>query len=120
MLMYVCTVDRDRTIDKEEFPALLAYIRNWELCFTHLDRDNTGRINYPKMHEAMQGLGILDFSSECIRNILVKYDSTGGNEEIDFDNFIIVCVSLARCKETFDVMKTKFGSIGLTLEQASI
>lgn len=75
------------------------------------------------MHEAIQGLGIPDFSSESIRRLLVKYDSTGGNEEIDFDNFIMICVSLARFKETYDIMKTKFGSIGLkdmTLEDVSI
>lgn len=70
------------------------------------------------MHMAIQGLGLRDFLCSCLSTLLHQYDPTG-NEEIDFDNFILVCVSVVRFNDTFKFMQKTFGPHGigkLTLE----
>lgn len=122
MLLSNIFLDNDGTIDKEEFPELLAYIRNWEQCFKFLDSDNSGTINYQEMHIAIQALGLRDFGGLCLSKLLYQYDPTG-NLEIDFDNFILICVSVVRFNDTFKFMQKTFGPHGirgLTLEDVSI
>lgn len=65
------------------------------------------------MHIAVQGLGLPSFDGNCLTSLLRQYDPSG-NTEIDFDNFILVCVSVVRFNDTFKFMKKTFGSHGLS------
>lgn len=99
---------------------MLAFIKNWERCFLFLDEDSSGTIDYQEMHYAIQSLGFADLSHKLILRLLQKFDRSGSGL-IDFDNFILACVTLCRCKEIYEIMCIKFGSTSLpiNLEQVS-
>ncbi|KAL9537683.1 hypothetical protein MBANPS3_011558 [Mucor bainieri] len=119
-LIEMFDTNKDKAIDKREFPDMLAFIKNWERCFLFLDEDKSGTIDYQEMHYAIQSLGFADLSHKLILRLLQKFDRSGSGL-IDLDNFILACVTLCRCKEIYEIMCIKFGSTSLpiNLEQVS-
>lgn len=108
-------------IDASEFPDLLAYAKNWEACFTFLDVDKSGTIDYSEMVTAFKALGFTNLSHKFIVKLLKKYDRAHRGQ-IELDNFILACVTLCRYKDTYEFMRDRFGSSGgpLDLEQVKI
>ncbi|KAK4510095.1 uncharacterized protein ATC70_006266 [Mucor velutinosus] len=113
-LIEMFDTNKDKAIDKREFPDMLAFIKNWERCFLFLDEDKSGTIDYQEMHYAIQSLGFADLSHKLILRLLQKFDRFGSGL-IDLDNFILACVTLCRCKEIYEIMCIKFGSTSLPI-----
>ncbi|CAO0800640.1 unnamed protein product [Mucor circinelloides] len=113
-LIEMFDTNKDKAIDKREFPDMLAFIKNWERCFLFLDEDKSGTIDYQEMHYAIQSLGFADLSHKLILRLLQKFDRSGSGL-IDLDNFILACVTLCRCKEIYEIMCIKFGSTSLPI-----
>ncbi|KAG2202832.1 hypothetical protein INT46_000491 [Mucor plumbeus] len=104
---YLRNKDRNNTsFNNEAVMTLIEMFDNNE--------DNSGTIDYQEMHYAIQSLGFADLSHKLILHLLQKFDHSGSGL-IDFDNFILACVTLCRCKEIYEVMCIKFGSTSLPI-----
>ncbi|KAI8887663.1 EF-hand [Backusella circina FSU 941] len=108
MLIQTFDDDNDKQISIKEFPELAAFLGNWGRCFTFLDRDASGTIDYEEMHQAMEVLGF-NLNSTFMKELIQKYNRNG-SAVIDFDNFILACVTLCRFKESYNFMVKNCGA----------
>lgn len=59
------------------------------------------------MHHAMEVLGF-KLNASFMKELIQKYNRNG-NDVIDFDNFILACVTLCRFKESYHFMVKNCG-----------
>ncbi|KAI9351004.1 hypothetical protein BD770DRAFT_155544 [Pilaira anomala] len=111
--------NKDYKIDSDEFPDMLAFIKNWDSYFKHLDVDGSGTLDFCEMNVAIKSLGLTKLSDTFMTQLVQKYVRTE-DKRIHFDNFILACVTLCRLEEGYRFMKQLFGKapgFDLSLEQ---
>ncbi|XP_033121527.1 sorcin-like isoform X1 [Anneissia japonica] len=92
-------VDKNGTIDFNEFSALWKYIQEWKQCFDRFDKDRSGNIDAQELHDAFVTFGY-NLSMNFCHLIMRKFDRTEVNS-IKFDDFIQCCVMLHSLTESF-------------------
>lgn len=114
--------DKDYKIDSDEFPDMLAFVKNWDSYFKHLDVDGSGTLDFCEMNVAIKSLGLTKLSDTFMTQLVQKYVRTE-DKRIHFDNFILACVTLCRLEEGYRFMKQLFGKapgFDLNLEQVML
>ncbi|THV07904.1 EF-hand [Dendrothele bispora CBS 962.96] len=105
MLMSIFDVDRNGTINYNEFAGLWKYISDWQNVFRHFDRDRSGTIEGLELSEALRSFGY-NLSPNLLRLIEQKYASApvggyGPSPGITFDRFVRACVVVKSLTESF-------------------
>ncbi|CAI4222501.1 unnamed protein product [Auanema sp. JU1783] len=89
----------DGAINFQEFQALWQYINDWTRCFRGFDTDQSGNIDRNELRNALTQFGYR--LSEQFYNILMnKFDRTHSGQ-INFDDFIQLCVVLQTLTAAF-------------------
>ncbi|XP_066292715.1 programmed cell death protein 6-like [Branchiostoma lanceolatum] len=91
--------NKDGTINIQEFAALWKYINDWKGCFDRFDTDRSGNIDAQELNNAFRTFGYSLSTSFC-GMIVTKFDRTS-NCNINFDDFIQVCVMLKSLTDKF-------------------
>jgi len=126
LLMSIFDTDRSGTIGFNEFSGLWKYIKDWQSVFRHFDRDQSGSIEGPELHEALKQFGY-NLSPQLLLLVEKKYDMfkasltsapsaappyggrppTGAQASgITFDRFVRACVVIKQLTEAFQKVDT--------------
>ncbi|KAH8930472.1 EF-hand [Atractiella rhizophila] len=126
LLMSIFDVDRQGTIDFNEFQGLWKYIRDWQNVFRHFDADNSGTIEATELSRALSQFGY-NLSPRLISILEKKYDvkkagtlpQRGGKVGgITFDRFVRCCVVVKSLTESFQKLDTdRDGWVQMSYEQ---
>eukprot|EP00794_Sanderia_malayensis_P019019 gene19019-20931_t len=92
-------VDRNGTIDFNEFYALWQYVTDWSGTFRNYDLDNSGAIDRRELMIALNSFGY-NISDKIVDILIRRFDRTGTGE-IRFDDFIQLCSILRMLTEGF-------------------
>ncbi|KAI0271101.1 hypothetical protein BGY98DRAFT_1189719, partial [Russula aff. rugulosa BPL654] len=136
LLMSLFDIDRNGTIDINEFDGLWKYIESWQGVFGYFDKNKSNTIDGDELEQALKQYGYRDDLTTDLQELLKrKYDipwppkktaaggdpaaasPAGGSEPgITFDRFMRACVVVKQLKELFDVLERtlKIGSKSTT------
>ncbi|KAI0265745.1 hypothetical protein BGY98DRAFT_1069957 [Russula aff. rugulosa BPL654] len=113
LLMSLFDIDRNGTIDINEFDGLWKYIESWQGVFGYFDKNKSNTIDGDELEQALKQYGYRDDLTTDLQELLKrKYGDpaaaspAGGSEPgITFDRFMRACVVVKQLKELFDVLE---------------
>ncbi|XP_029927319.1 sorcin isoform X1 [Myripristis murdjan] len=87
-------LDRDMSCSMgfPEFKELWAVLNGWKQHFMSIDRDRSGTVEGPEMHQALTSMGY-NLSPQALNCIMKRYSMHG---KICFDDYVACCTKL-RC-----------------------
>ncbi|XP_057834775.1 calcium-binding protein CBP isoform X2 [Cryptomeria japonica] len=103
-------------IGPKEFTTLWHDLQAWRSIFEKFDRDRSGTIDNMELRDALRQLG-LAVSQPVLQLLLTKYDRTGEDSGIDYDNFIECGIIVKGLTQKFkEKDKRRSGAATLTYE----
>jgi len=116
LLMNLFDNDHSGQISFDEFVRLFDFVNQWRNTFMAYDRDRSGSINFHELKTALTNFGYR-LSDRFYNLIMVRFTAKPKNE-VNFDNFIRVCVLLDNITKNFQVFDTnRTGVINISFEQ---
>jgi len=99
LMVNMFDTDHSGTIGFNEFSGLWRYIEDWKKCFQGFDTDGSGTIDQRELKAALKAFGY-NLSDRFIGLLITKFDRKGRNQ-ITFDSFIQVCVTINMLTSSF-------------------
>ncbi|KAI0261810.1 hypothetical protein BGY98DRAFT_929321 [Russula aff. rugulosa BPL654] len=109
LLMSLFDIDRNGSIDVNEFDGLWKYIEVWQGVFGYFDKNKNNTIDGDELEQALKQYGY-DLSTDLQELLKRKYGAAAaplaGDSEpgITFDRFMRACVVVKQLKELYDAL----------------
>ncbi|XP_018330510.1 peflin [Agrilus planipennis] len=99
LMVNMFDADLNGTINESEFGQLYIYINQWLSVFRTYDRNQSGHIDEQELSQALQQMGFR-FTPDFVKYLITRADVEKKNN-IDVDQFMVLCVQLQRFTESF-------------------
>ncbi|KAK8757754.1 hypothetical protein V5799_004614 [Amblyomma americanum] len=115
MMMNIFDRSRTGTIGFDDFVSLWNYINDWLRCFQDFDKDRSGFIDRNELRDSLNSFGYR-LSEQTLNTMFAKYDKDRKGS-INFDDYILCCVSLQTLTNAFQAYDTdRDGWINISYE----
>lgn len=116
MMMNIFDHTRTGSIGFDDFVALWNYINDWLRTFQDFDKDRSGFIDRNELRDSLTSFGYR-LSEQALNTLFTKYDKDRKGS-INFDDYILCCVSLQTLTNAFQRYDTdRDGWINISYEE---
>ncbi|CAM6085433.1 unnamed protein product [Calypogeia fissa] len=117
LMLHLFSANGTDKIGPTEFVALWKELKDWRGVFEIYDRDRSGTIDQGELRDAFIHMGYA-ISTPLLQILISKYDRTGQNNALDYDNFIECGLVVKGLTDRFKVEdKNLTGSATLKFEK---